>query len=168
MSETRPSGLALIPDEKAVVIQEVAEIDKRGRLHLLPRWTMRVRWFHKTPKSGVEALMVFVESGLVSLRDLKEHGFRIEELYSDIATNDDEESLALLRLIQDRYRRFPIDGERRPYIGDAALANLGFPLTRGVKRTVYVAVFPDRIDIVSPEYRNKKLVEGEPRLDDLP
>jgi hypothetical protein len=45
---------------------------------------------------------------------------------------------------------------------------LGLPITRGIKSTVYVAIYPDRIDILSLVYRNQKLVAGHVLLDDLP
>lgn len=168
MAETRPSGLPVIPDHSAVVVQEVTEIDERGRLHLLPRWTRRVSWLPLPAKENVDALMVLVKPGYISLRQWKGNGPRIEKRYKEIAKESDVDALEALRLIQDRYKRLTINKERRPHIGDAALAHLGLPITRGMKSTVYVAIFPSQIDILSPAYRNAKLEAGHARIDDLP
>lgn len=56
----RPSGLSVIGDEHAVVTVEVAQIDERGRINLLPRWGSRVEWL-RSSTSDVEALMILVE-----------------------------------------------------------------------------------------------------------
>ena len=168
MAETRPSGLPVISDDDATVIQEVAEIDERRRLHLLPRWAKRTDWLPVPAKGTVNALMTFVEPGLLSLRDWKVDGPRIVERYKEVSEEPGETAFETLRLIQDRYRRLPISIERRPYLGEAALAHLGIPLTRGMKSVVYVAVSSDRIDLLGPIYRNSKLIAGDLRIDDLP
>lgn len=113
-------------------------------------------------------MMVFVEPGLVSLWDWKVEGPRIAQRYEEIAKETDEAALERLRVIQDRYRRLPINKERRPYLGDAALAHLGLPIARGNRSIVYVAVFPNRIDLLAPAYRNAKLITGASSIDDLP
>lgn len=168
MAETRPSGLSVISQDDSAVIQEVAEIDRRRRIHLLPRWTERVDWLRAHRTKNIIALMVLAEPGLASLRDWNVDGPRIENRYEEVARKSDPEALEVLRLIQDRYCRLTITGERRPYLGELALAHLGLPIARGVKSTVFVAVFPDRIDILSPTLRNSKLVLGDASLDDLP
>lgn len=154
MAETRPSGMPIVDGDAAIVLQETAEVDERGRLHLLPRWVKRVDWLPLQPKNDVVALMVFVEPNRISIRDWKVDGPEIERRYKEIANEIDADSHEALRLIQDRYGRLFISKERRPYLGDAALAHLGLPISRGARSTVYVAIFPDRIDILSPTYRN--------------
>jgi len=164
MAETRPSGLPVIPDEEAVVTQEVAVIDARGRLKLLPRWTRRVAWLR--PAADVDALMLLGHSGRISLLEWERAGKPVVDRHADLLASG-EIDLEALRQIQDRYRRLPLNQERRPYLGDAALAHLGFDIGRGTRRTVYVAVYPDRIDLLSPSYRDSQLLESHPLLDGL-
>ncbi len=168
MAKTRPSGLPLVGGASAAVTQEVAEIDERGRVHLLPRWAERVDWLPLAAKDDVEALMVFLEPGRLSLRCWEIDGPRIMARYEEFAGDPDESGLEVLRLIQDRYGRLLIRKDRRPYLGDAALKHLGLPVVRGTKSTVYVAIFPNRIDLLGATYRTEKLIAGDPRLDDLP
>jgi hypothetical protein len=166
MAITRPSGFPIVDDP--VVVQEVAEIDGRGRLRLVPRWTDRIAWWDTELTESFGVLMVFVEPGLLSLRDWGTEGVQVVGRYSDLRGLQDSEALETLRLIVDRYHHLPIGSDRRPYLGEPALAHLGLPITRGIKSVVYVAAFPDRIDVFSPTYRETKLNLGASALDDLP
>jgi hypothetical protein len=168
MALTRPSGYPIVSDSSAIVDEEVAQIDGRGRLYLAPGWTQRIPWWVNSSAGDFSVLMVFVEPGLVSMRDLTTDGPRIAARYSELVDLSNEDAMEALRLIQDRYRRLPIDKERRAHIGDAGLAHLGLSIERGEKSTVYVAIFPSRLDILSPTYRNMKMASGSPWLDDLP
>jgi hypothetical protein len=168
MAETRPSGYPVFGDPSASVAEEVTEIDGRGRIRFLPRWTNRIPWWKSTSSEGFDVLMVFVEPGLISFRDWISDGEQVAARFAQIAAEDDDDALEALRLIQDRYQKLPIDKERRAHLGDPALAHLGLPIQRGSRSTVYVAVYPSRLDIFSVAYRNEKLVIGSPLLDDLP
>jgi len=168
MSETRPSGLSVVESDAAVVVQEVAELDERGRLHLLPRWVSRVDWLNSAGKNDIDALMVLIEPGLIAFHDWKVDGPRIAKRYKDIATSSDADAFEALRLIEDRYCRVKITKDRRPHLGDAALAHLGLPIKRSEKSLVYVVIYPNRIEILSPAFRNAKLISGTHQLDDLP
>lgn len=118
--------------------------------------------------AGVEALLVFVEPGLISVRNWQIDGPRIQQRYAEISNSTDADALQALRLIQDRYHRLLIPARDRPSLGDSALAHLGLPLQRGQKSAVYVCVFSDHIELMSPAYRNSKLIEGHPLVEDLP
>jgi hypothetical protein len=168
MAETRPSGLPIVSDSSALVTQEVAEIDKRGRLHVLPRWARRIAWLQLPAEQEIHALFVFSEPGRLSLCRWDLDGPEILARYEEISRNPDDSELEVLRLIQDRYNRVVIGKESRVYLGDAALAHLGLPIARGIKSIVYVAIFPNRIDVLGPSYRNAKLEASDARLDDLP
>jgi hypothetical protein len=168
MAETRLGGLPVVADESAVVMQEVTEIDDRGRLHLLPRWANRVDWLPLPAKIGDDASMVFSEPCLASLRDWEVDGPRIVQRYMDLSKEPNAEALEAMRLIQDRYGRLLISSGRSLYLGDAALAHLGLPIARGIKSIVYVVILPDRIDLLSSAYRNAKLIVGGAHIDDLP
>jgi hypothetical protein len=150
------------------VKQEVAEIDERGRLYMQRRWTQRIDWWPVNPSEPFSVLMVFLESGLLSLRDWATNYARIAERYAELAKLDETDALEAMRLIQDRYRRLSVDRERRAHMGDAGLAHLGFPLDRSQKFTVYVAIFESRIDVLSADYRDSKLLAASSWLDDLP
>jgi len=167
MALTRPSGYPLIDDESAPVKEEVAVIDERGRLYMQRRWTQRIAWWPTDSTELFSVLMVFVEPGLLSLRDWAADSARIAERYAELAKVAEEDALEAMRLIQDRYRRLPVDKGRRAHMGDAGRAHLGFPLDRG-KNTVYVAVFSERIDVFSADYRDSKLAIGSSWIEDLP
>lgn len=169
MAHTHPSGRPIVPNESAPVFQEVAEVDTYSRFNLLPRWTSHIPWMNEIKQNDFEVLMVLSEPGKIKLLSWEPDGPRLVRLYSDLSQNDSsEETLETLRLVQDRYGRLLIDKEHRPYLGDAALAHLGLPLHRGIKSTVYVAVYSQYIAIMSPEYRNKALLGGSKILDDFP
>jgi hypothetical protein len=168
VARTRPSGFLLVPRAEALVTQEVAEIDERGRVRLSPRWTEQIPWLKTVPKSGIRVLMVFAEPGRLSLRSWESYGPQIVELYRELAERADPEDLEPLRLIQDRYAEATIRDDSRIHLGDPALAHLGYSIARGTKAIVYVAVFSDKIDLISREYRNAKLTAGHPLLDHLP
>jgi hypothetical protein len=164
MSVTRPSGSSVVPDDGASVVQEVAAIDPRGRFTILPRWLVRVEWL--AGATEIEALLELSEPGRVKLKPLETAGPMIVQMHADlVAQLPDADAREALRLLQDRFRKLPIPKDRRPHLGDAALAHLGLSLSRKESKTVYVAVFTDSIDILSPAYRNEKLLEGSPLLD---
>lgn len=138
----------------------------RGRFNILPRWRQKVEWMKE--QGDVLALMVLAEPGLISIRDWKSHGPRIQQRYAELAASSDAEASQALILIQSRYQRLLIPAKDRPSLGDAALAHLGIPTDRGAKSVVYVAVFSDKIELMSPTYRNSRLIEGHSLIDDLP
>jgi hypothetical protein len=162
----RPSGIPIVEDSSVGV--SIAHVEMRGRLNILPRWRKRVAWLASAGTADAPALMVFAEPGLVSIRDWKPDGPRIEQRFSELAKSTDPDANQALRLIQDRYQRLTIPAADRTSLGDGALAHLGFSVERGRKSLVYVCIFPDRIEIMSPAYRDSKLVEGHPLIDDLP
>jgi hypothetical protein len=161
----RPSGIAIV--EHGSVAIAVAHVEMRGRLNILPRWRNRVAWL-SAAEEDVEALMVFVEPGLVSIREWEVDGPRIQQRFTELAVSTDPDALHALRLILDRYQRLNIPATDRPSLGDAALAHLGLQVERGHKSLVYVTIFDDRIDIMSPAYRDAKLLDGHPLIEDLP
>jgi hypothetical protein len=167
MSDTKPSGTPLIPDNDAVVVQEVAEIDERGRIKLLPRWADRTVWLKRPDK--FEALIVLAEPGRASLRNWEPDGPRIIARYNELKALGKDADIESLRLIQDRYSRLSVPSavDRRAYLGEAALEHLGLP-GLGTSSNVYVVIYPDRLDLLSPALRNDKLRKGHPDLDGLP
>jgi hypothetical protein len=168
MALTRPSSYPVVSGAPALVSQEVAEIDERGRLRFHPRWTNRVSWWKTNQDEAFAVLMVLQEPGRIALRAWTNDGDQIAARYAELAASDDEEALEALRLIQDRYQKLPIDKEYRAHLGDPALTHLGLTIERGRKSTVYVVVYPDQLNILSVSYRNEKLVSGSRWLDDLP
>jgi hypothetical protein len=165
---SRPSGLPIVADEVAAVTVSVAQVEKRGRLNILPRWRSRITWLNAVSDADVEALMTFSEPGLITISDWKREGPRIQQRFEELSTSKDADALQALRLIQDRFQRLKIPARDRSSLGDAALAHLGLGVERGRKSIIYVCVFPDRIELMSEEYRNSKLLEGHPLIDDLP
>lgn len=169
MSETRPSSTPLIDGSQTSIFQEVASIDQRGRLHFPPRWTNRIDWLRRCSSEATEVLIVLREPGMVSLLSWQANAEQILKRYEAIAGDDqDTEKENLLRLIVDRYGKLIVTPERRPHLGDPAILHLGLSPERGLKRPIYAAIFADRIDLMSPSYRDTKLNDGNSRLDDLP
>lgn len=164
----RPSGSPIIDEAVAPVTVTVAEVEKRGRLNILPRWRKRVAWLKSAGVTDVDALMVFSEPGLVSIRCWQPDGPRIQQRFAELSNSTDVDAEEALRQIQDRYQRLVIPAKERPSLGDSALAHLGLPIHRGQTSLVYVSVFSDRIDVMSQACREIRLVEGHPLLDDLP
>jgi hypothetical protein len=164
----RPSGLPIIEDVSAAITVSVAHVEMRGRLNILPRWRKRIGWLLSAEGSDVLALMVFAEPGLILIRAWEPDGPRIQERFAEIASSHDADAPQALRLIQDRYQRLVIPARERASLGDAALAHLGLKVERGKKFLIYVCVSSDRIELMSQAYRETKLAEGHPLIDDLP
>jgi hypothetical protein len=165
MAETKPSGVPMIDAPGAIVSQEVAHIDKKGCLNLLQRWTKRLAWFPSHPED-FEVLLIFLSPGRLSIRDFANDGARIQQRYNELSAETDAETLEVLRLMQDRYGRLRVPKSRRASLGDPALAHL--ELERGQRSTIYVAIFPNYIDLLSLRYRNEKLIAYQEQIDDLP
>jgi hypothetical protein len=163
----RPSGLPIIEDASVGVIVSVAHVEMRGRLNILPRWRQRVEWL-KSTGGDVLALMVFAEPGLISIRDWEPDGPRIQQRFAELAASPDADAPQALFLIQSRYQQLIIPAKDRPSLGDAALAHLGLQVERGAKSVIYVCVSSDRIELMSSAYRDAKLTEGHPSIEDLP
>ena len=167
MAETRPSGFPLVSDDRAPILQELARLDGRGRIHVLPRWSSRLTWLPAPAVTEVIALLEMPEPGILSLKPWEPNGTSVMAKWAVLHGSEDETPLEVFRLMQDRYQRLAIPVDRRPYLGDLALQHLGLPTERGATSNVYVAVGGDRIDVFSPSYRNTKLLEGHILLDDL-
>jgi hypothetical protein len=166
MANTRPSGMTIgSPDSP--VIQEVVEIDGRGRFRAQQRWTAKLAWWPQGDEQTL-VLMVLREPGLIELRDWKTDGVRVTAALEELRNQDDDEALENLRLLADKYRLLHFDSGSVAHLGDAALAHFGFPIARGLKHNLYVAVFPRHLALLSPAYRDNKLLEGSRFLDDLP
>jgi hypothetical protein len=164
----RPSGLAIIEDASAAVTVGVAHVEARGRFNILPRWRRRVAWLKSLGDTDVESLMIFAEPGFISIRAWEPDGPRIQQRFAELSISPDADAHQALRLIQDRYQRLMIPARDRPSLGAGAIAHLGLRVERGQKSVVYVCVYSDRIDVMSPAYRDSKLIEGHELIEDLP
>ncbi|WP_439401838.1 hypothetical protein ACNJYA_00640 [Bradyrhizobium sp. DASA03068] len=145
----------------------VAHIESRGRLNILPRWRSKVSWL-RSASEDVEALMIFSEPGLISIRDWNTHSPSILSRIEELSASSGEDSLEALRLIHDRYQKLVIPFKERPTLCDEALAHLEIDLDNDTKSLVYVCTFPDWIDLMSSGYRKIKLLQGHPLISDLP
>ena len=163
----RPSGIAVVPDEKTPVLVAVASVEVRGRFNILPRWRNRVSWL-ASATTDVEALMTFREPGLIRLSEWAKDGPTIEARFAELSNSVEAEAVEALRLIQDRYNRLRIPWKERASLGDAALAHLGVGTAKNERSIVYVSIFETSIDVMSVEFRNQRLLEGSPLIDDLP
>jgi hypothetical protein len=165
MADTKPSGKAVVEGDKAIVVQEVAHVDKKGVLNLLPRWTSRLTWL-SDPQDSVDALLVFLQPGRISIRDPKSAVQHIRDRYAELSSSPSSDDLELLRLIQDRYGLLHVPKSKRVSLGDPALLHLG--ISRGLRAPLYVAIYPDSIELISVENRAKDLLDFHSELSDLP
>jgi hypothetical protein len=163
---TKPSGVPIIPADSAIVRQEVAYVDEDGQFTFVQRWTEHFNWFPKVVPPEFSALMIFRQPGRLLICDWNEKGPTIISCYQELVEQADARSLRALRLIQDRYGKLVFKKERRASLGAPALAHLG--LERGVKSKIYLATFPEWLEILSADYRNTALVEFDDRLENLP
>lgn len=168
MADTRPSGLPIVPDAEALITQELSEIDSRGRLHMLPRWTRRMSWLSAPTAEAVLALMILDEPGRLSIVGWEPFGPKIVDRYRELAAVDVGRDNEALRVLLDRYHRLSVPSDRRPSLGDAALQHLGLPTTRGVSSNVYVVVSDDQVTVLAPAYRNSRNEQGHGVLEGLP
>lgn len=166
MAETRPSGAFPLPDIESPVTQEVAEIGMRGRLHILPRWIKRLGWMPTAASEDLALLLIMGEPGQVSLRPWSPIGPAIVERFKELQSTPETDSEAL-RLIIDTYGQVVVPQDRRVHLGDLILQHLGLPTDRTAKSNVYVVIRADRIEMLSPAYRNEKHIAGFAALDDL-
>jgi hypothetical protein len=104
----------------------------------------------------------------VQICDWEKNGQAVERRYRELALRKDYEALEALRLIQDRYQKLVIPPERRCSLGQAALAHLGSPISPRQSQVLYVAIYEAKIELISPAYRDAKLIAGHSLLDDLP
>jgi len=166
---SRPSGVSGILDgEDEPIIEEPAHFEERGRFNFFPRWRKQVDWLVPSITRSVEALIVFEEPGLLSIREWAKDGPAIQQRFKDLAASQDEGRLRAMRWIQTRYRRLKLPPRERPCLGDAALVHLGFPTEKTDKLAVYVWLLPDRLEIASPEYRGRLLSHRNSLTEDLP
>src|SRR5438105_15747909 len=100
MAKTRPSGTPIVSGPEALVRQEIASVDERGRLNLLLRWQEAAGW--KRPAGPWTLLVVLEDDGVIALLPWEPHGARVVERYSEWKDAADMEAL---RRLQDRYKR---------------------------------------------------------------
>ena len=125
-------------------------------------------WLATQTNGETEALMIFDEPGLISIRSWHPLGPEIRQRFAELRKSTDPDAEEARRILVDRYQRLIIPAQDRPSLGDGALAHLGLPLDRRSRSVVYVSVFSDRIDVMSTTYRDTKLLEGNVLIDDLP
>ncbi len=167
MSPRRGLGLALDPAGQAPVAQDVVDVDGRGRIRLPASVVSSVAWLRK--REEVAALMVFDELGRIKLLSWEASGeavlARRRQLLKD-AEEGDTAALEELLLLEDRYHRTRLPGDRRVSLGIQGLLHLGLGET--ANRRVYVAGIVDLVVIMSQEYRNQRLQKEAAALLDLP
>ena len=138
----------------------------RGRLNLTNRWLQMTGWKRPAGVSEWVLLVVFRLPGRLSLLPWDPDGPRVEMRYKELAAADppDEEGM---RRIVDRYNRLPVPIDRRCSLGEPALTHLGL-VGSTQEHPVWIAAFPNRIDILAPRLRDAELVAGAAVFDDLP
>jgi len=165
MAQTRPSGSPIVPADRALVSQEVATVDVRQRLNFLPRWLERAGWTR--PQGDTEWLFVVVlsEPGLAVVLPWEPEGNRAVARYEELA-REDPPDLQALRRIQDRYQRLviPARADSRATLGDGTVMHLA-GRRPAEPFDLYVAIYPNRIDLIHPELRNRWLIADGDVLD---
>lgn len=155
MSETKPSSNPIISPSEGQLALEVAEVDPRGRFHILNRWAALVGWSLQKNRA-VDALLILEVPGRLSIQAWEPDGPRILASFKEEKDRDADTQVLLSYL--DRYQRLAIGADRRPYLGDLALVHLGIPIRSSEHTAVYAAISPGRIDLMSQAFRNEHLV----------
>lgn len=168
MNAGKIPGKPLDPNNIGPIRMDMAEIDSRGRI-IIPRHIgENIEWF-VSGDSQVEALIVLNEPGMLTFYNWDAEGQKILDKRLDLIKEVDADPNALeaLRLLEDRYKRISIPKDLRPTLGLMIIQHLG--LSRGTGNVVYVtSIHQGRLIVMSPEFRNKKLLRSSDLLYDLP
>jgi DNA-binding transcriptional regulator/RsmH inhibitor MraZ len=159
----RPPGWLLDADIPAPVLQEVEQVDNRGRVLVPARLAGGASWL----KPGGEGLMVLVTPGRIILRPWDEAAETILPLRKQLVghPDPDEQALETMRVLDDRYRRFRIEADGRLRLLPFAIAHLEHE-----KPLLFLTLIrlPSRLEIWSMRQRDEALLQVHDTLDSLP
>lgn len=168
-SKGRPAGLQLDPDRPGPIAQAVVQGSGRGRFRLPADVVRGATWLGST-EAMVESLVVFEDPGYLVLLPWSPDGDRViarrRELIASINEKSESEEIEALRVLEDRYKRVKIGKDLRVTLSPEMLQHLR--LQRETAAQVYVVRVQDRIELISPDTRDRRLASGHPALDDLP
>ncbi len=167
MANGRPPGIALDTELPGPVAQQVVEIDRRGRLRLPNALVRSIPWLGSDAKS-VDALVVLDEPGRLGFLSWEQQAPAVLDRRRELIeqTHHDDSVAEALRLLEDRYKRVAIPQDLRPTLTAEILLHL--ELSVGAPARVYLVRLFDRLDVLSPQYRNERLVVGSDALAGLP
>ena len=149
-----------LPAGAAAANHEIAEIDDRSRIVLPARLLEGLDWF--SDAEVVDSLAILTEPGVIQLASWVRYADAIQARRDELALaqrNDD------LRLLEDRYRPLPIP-KRRPTLGESFMTHLGLIFGQATK--VYVWRVADRVEILTINARDRRLLDAPKRFPDLP
>jgi hypothetical protein len=154
-----PAKLGCMPTAVATIKPRV---DDRGRI-LLPSKIL-TQW----SPTGVPAvaLAILMYPGLITFHVWQTVGHLVEEKRKNLSVRAAYEPsvLAILKALEDRYKRFQIPSDGRPTLTSEMIAHLGIT----PPADVYVWRVQDVVELTSVEYRLEQLRLDYEELQDLP
>jgi hypothetical protein len=171
MAPRQVSGLTLDPTGPRPILQDVVDVDHRGRVRLPTRITSSVSWL-STVHNPAQTLMVLDKPGRIALLAWEPSGpdvlARRSELVEDAESGDGSAIDDLLDL-EGRYHRRVIPKDYRLSLGSEGLLHLGLgDLPEGAPSRAHIAGAFDRIFIMSTAYRAERIRAAAALFPDLP
>lgn len=157
----------LIPWSDDLILQRVIEVDPRGRIRIPTKFTQPIDWI-KSPESSSDALAILDEPGRVLFLCWEKHAQPIIEKRRELLEihRDSKEALDALIQLEDRYKHFVIPADLRPTL--ILETKLHLEINPETKSYVYVRKVFDRIEIISPTFRNQQRNRHLDLIDGLP
>lgn len=166
MAKGRPPELVFDPAHLGPVAQAAVTVDERGRIQLPRKIVSPLTWIEKTP---TEALAVLAEPGVVRFHSWKDAAPVVLEKRSQLIDRARTEpaALELLRLLEDRYKRFQIPTGARPTLTSEMILHLKLPSDQ--ESSIFVWRIENVLELNSIEFRNSnRNIEELDELADLP
>lgn len=163
----RPSGEALDPEMSGPFVQDLVEVDPRGRVLLSPRIVAEIDWLDNLARGEILGLAILDRPLTVRLLSFEQHGSAVvarrRQLISMI--DSDPAAEAALIMLEDRYHRIRIPQDRRITLSNLLVAHLEI---KTGDANVYVERLRSEVWLLSPKGRTQRLTSVNQYLRDLP
>ena len=166
MGKGRPPELTLDPLRPGPVVQAVATVDTRGRVQFPRKLLSRVPWLRSD--ASTEALAVLSHPGVVRLYSWAKAAPALLEKRDRLIqqANSDSSAVEMLRVLEDRYKRFQMPLGGRPTLTPEMVAHLGLTAQNG--EHLYLWKIGDVLELNSVTYRNLDRQRDWNEFEDLP
>ncbi|MBT3060183.1 MAG: hypothetical protein AB2696_08085 [Candidatus Thiodiazotropha sp.] len=157
----------LTPWSDNLILQRVIEVDPRGRIRIPTQFTHNIEWI-KSPRLPSDALAVLDEPGRILFLSWEKHAQPIIEKRRELLEiyRDSQDARDTLIQLEDRYKHFIIPADLRPTL--VLETKLHLEITLETKSYVYARKVFDRIEIISPKFRNQQRNRHLDLIDELP
>lgn len=147
----------------SALVQEVVEIDDRGRILVPQRVWGPVTWLsgETWPK---DALLVLGRPGIAQILDWQAHAAVLSERRAALSSDASEEALETLSALEERYHRIAAAESRRFTL--SLLVQTHLEVAPGDR--LYVEANSTMLQFVSIHFRNTRLAARARAIADLP